>query len=165
MRGTHIEHAQLGSLIMHYTFITAPAAPVVDSRTARNHSQATRSHGRPVDRYRRVHRPCPSSAVYLRRRVAALLALCGALVLAVAGIGVAVGGYGGTPAYAAESPAVGVASLATVDAEMHVARSGESLWSIADQHRDGRDRAAYIEDLIDLNGSTSIQVGQGVILP
>ena len=48
---------------------------------------------------------------------------------------------------------------------VHVAAPGDTLWSIAQQYRGDVGRDRYVDALIDLNGDTSIQVGQAIRLP
>ena len=99
----------------------------------------------------------------LRRVAAAFVALA---VLAAGSIGVgelvgAVADLGGRPAAASEvAPALGTSTPG-----VHVAAPGDTLWSIAQQYRGDVGRDRYVDALIDLNGDTSIQVGQAVRLP
>ena len=63
-----------------------------------------------------------------------------------------------------------VRSAAAVDSdppvvEIHVARSGDTLWSIAETYRGEVERHAFVDALITLNHGTSIQIGQAVRLP
>ncbi len=48
---------------------------------------------------------------------------------------------------------------------IHVAQSGDTLWSIAEQYRGEVGQARFVDALIDVNGGTAIQVGQAVRLP
>ena len=107
---------------------------------------------------RRAHRARPNYAA--RRAIAivfavVLLAIAAVTVSAIVG---AMADVGGRPAAASD-----IASPSTPS--VHVARSGDTLWSIADLHRGevGRDR--YVNALIDLNGGTRIEVAQAVLLP
>ena len=99
----------------------------------------------------------------IRRAAAALVALA---VLAAGAIGVgelvgAVADLGGRPAAASEvAPALGRSTPG-----VHVAAPGDTMWSIAQQYRGDVSRDRYVDALIDLNGDTSIQVGQAVRLP
>lgn len=93
-----------------------------------------------------------------RRRVASVLV---ASVLSVGGLGahaVLTDSSGGVPA----SAATGVGT-----AQRHVrAESGDSLWSIARQHRGEASMRDYVGALTALNGgSTEIEAGQLVTLP
>ncbi len=118
--------------------------------------------GGPTDRYRRAHRPAPRRASrpnYVVRRCCAALGLVLALVVAVPAVGAIVASLGGEPASAA-----GV-SPATPGSATHVAGSGDTLWSIAATYRGTVDHDRYLDALIRLNGGTSIQVGQAVLLP
>lgn len=85
--------------------------------------------------------------------------MAAALALAVA-LDAVLGSLGGDPAFAGEAPPAAGAAAA-----VHVARSGDSLWSIADEHRRDVGRDRYVRALIELNGSTTIIVGQAVALP
>jgi hypothetical protein len=67
-------------------------------------------------------------------------------------------GPGSGPASAAGTAAV--TGLGAVRAE-----AGDSLWSIAVEHRGSVDINQFIDKLIDLNGGTSIRAGQLVRLP
>jgi hypothetical protein len=97
--------------------------------------------------------------VYRRRRVAAVALLTVALgVFGGAAHGLLTG-RGGDPASAAAarsaSPPVFV-----------VVRSGDTMWSIAEEHRGRIDRDRYITALIEANGgSTALDVGQTLRLP
>lgn len=147
--------------------MTATAAfirPVGTGSTAST-SGAVLVGGGPADRYRRSHRPAPrgrhrsARPNYLARRCGAAIGLVLAVSLAVPAVGALVASLGGAPASAAEvSPAAPTTAT-------HVARSGDTLWSIAAAHRGevGHDR--YLDALIRLNGGTRIEVGQAVLLP
>lgn len=93
-----------------------------------------------------------TATVYVRRRllVAALLV---AVVVAVWG------GAGGALAGDGHDPARPV-----VRATM-VARSGDTLWSIAAEHHGDRPSDEYLDDLMVLNGGAGLQIGQQVLLP
>lgn len=54
----------------------------------------------------------------------------------------------------------GVASAGSV-----VARPGDTLWSIAGEHRGPVSIGRYVDALVDLNGGAAIQAGQTVRLP
>ena len=45
------------------------------------------------------------------------------------------------------------------------ARPGDTLWSIADEHRGDVAITRYVDALVDLNGGASIQAGQAIVLP
>jgi len=96
----------------------------------------------------------------MARRVGAVLAAFMAVVAAASVLDAVLVSFGGNPAFAAEAgPASAPSNV------VHVARGGESLWTIADEHRDNVSRDAYVRNLIDLNGSTTVIVGQAVMLP
>jgi LysM repeat protein len=50
-------------------------------------------------------------------------------------------------------------------ASVHIVQPGESLWSIAQQERPHADMARLVDELLRLNGSSTIRVGQELILP
>jgi hypothetical protein len=45
------------------------------------------------------------------------------------------------------------------------AMAGDSLWTIAEEHRGDIDINRYIDALVELNGGTTIRIGQLVRLP
>jgi hypothetical protein len=97
---------------------------------------------------------------YRRRRAVAAATLC---TVALAGGGVAADGVlrdsGGVPASAAG------AALPPLRERTVVARPGDTLWALARQHHGVADFDRYLDEVIDLNGGTAIQVGQIVRLP
>jgi Tfp pilus assembly protein FimV len=50
-------------------------------------------------------------------------------------------------------------------ASVHIVQPGESLWSIAQKERPRADMAQLVDELLRLNGSSTIRVGQELILP
>ena len=97
-------------------------------------------------------------ATYQRRRaivgtILAVLVACGVVlthdVLA---------GSGGVPASAAPSLPAPTRAVIT-------AQPGDSLWSIAAEHSGDVSITRYLDKLVELNGSPSIQAGQVVQLP
>ena len=107
----------------------------------------------------RPDRTGPASPNYVLRRTGALVVALVAVVLLVGTI-VLLAGPGGRPASAFQAePAL--SSAATV----HVARAGDSLWSIARANHGDVSIDRYVDALIDLNGGTAIAVGQAVHLP
>ena len=106
-----------------------------------------------------IARTGSSSPNYALRRTGAVVAALGAVALLV-GIIILLAGPGGRPASAFQAePAF--SSTATV----HVARAGDSLWSIARANHGDVSIDRYVDALIDLNGGTAIAVGQAVRLP
>jgi len=140
--------------VRHATDIAA--AITVDHRSGRS------SVGAPVSGYRRVSRVAPSPN-YAARRLAAVGVLFVGLLLAVQAFGAAAAVFGSRPVLAAGDDAGRVAVVATLDT--HVARNGDSLWSIADTYRGDVSRSSFIDTLVELNGGTAVQVGQAVLLP
>ena len=103
---------------------------------------------------------------YTLRRTAAIAAVLFAVAVAAQ---VAIGAVGALadldsrPAAASEvEPA---ATGGTPAASVHVASPGDSLWSVADIYRGEIDRGRYVDRLISLNGGTSIEIGQAILLP
>ena len=110
----------------------------------------------------------PSDSVVARRRlvvVGVLVALALAVVLLLA-IEVRPGGIpasaaGSGPASASQ-PAVLPAGVAD---RFYIVEAGDSLWSIARALAPFRDVRAYVDELEALNGGTSLQPGQRLVLP
>jgi LysM repeat protein len=96
---------------------------------------------------------------YAARRAVALVVMFLTLV-AVAGVLVLLAGTGARPASASRAePAISPADL------VHVAKPGDSLWSIAQAHRGDVALDRYVDALIDVNGGTDVQIGQAIRLP
>jgi hypothetical protein len=119
--------------------------------------------------------------VYLRRRLVVGLVVLGVAVAACLGLrAVASRGDGPapvstvTPAAASGLASGGAAAndLGIIDAGAayvvydgrYVVQPGDTLWSIASSLTEGSVRG-YVDDLIELNGSASIDVGQALVLP
>lgn len=67
---------------------------------------------------------------------------------------------------AAASPSVGGELVAAgPDDLIVVAAPGDSLWSIAERYAPGHDRRDAIDTLADLNGGSTVQVGQKIVIP
>jgi hypothetical protein len=96
---------------------------------------------------------------YLARRALAAVLAFVTLVLTL-GVLLLLAGLGGRPASASQAePAI------TQTSGVHVAQAGESLWSIAEEHRGDVGIDRFVEALIDLNGGTAVQIGQAIHLP
>lgn len=103
----------------------------------------------------------PSVPNYALRRAVVATAAAVALVVGMLGLVGVSAGFSGAPASAAPATQVGDHATPT----MHVARSGDTLWSIANTYRGDVDRDRFIDALITLNGGVTIQAGQAVRLP
>jgi Tfp pilus assembly protein FimV len=113
--------------------------------------------------------PQPSDAVYRRRRVGAALLLT-VVLLAVAGVVVALRGPGAAPV----SVRTGSASGALVDqpaaygaghtspppGSFYVVQPGDTLWKIASELVPADHVRDEVDRLADLNGSAALQAGQ-----
>lgn len=100
---------------------------------------------------------------YALRRLAVGLVAAVALVFAMMAIVVLLAGFGSTPASASEAlPATSSATAATT---VHVATSGDTLWSIASTYRGDVSHGRYLDALVRVNGGAAIQVGQAIWLP
>ena len=101
-----------------------------------------------------------------------LLVGTAALGLAVAALAATVGllaGFQGAPASASGvQPALTDSADFTAiaaPASIHVAQSGDTLWSIADAYRGDISRDRYIGVLIQMNGGTGVASGEAIWLP
>jgi hypothetical protein len=96
--------------------------------------------------------------IYRRRRRVVGVAVAIAVTVLTLGAQATFTGSGRGPASAAGAGAVA--------AERSVrATAGDSLWSIAEEYRGEVGINRYIDKLVELNGGTTIQVGQLVRLP
>lgn len=97
-----------------------------------------------------------SEATYRRRR--AVVGTVLAVFIAVGAVTAhdVLAGSGGVPA----SAAVSQPARRTI-----VAQPGDTLWSIAADHRGGVALTRYVDKLVSLNGGASLQIGQSVVLP
>jgi hypothetical protein len=121
---------------------------------------AISTHHLPTTRLRLVPPP-QSGPAYGLRRLVALLALTVALALAVTLADAAFGALSATPEGSARSAGADPAATA----EVHVVQPGDTLWSIAAAVAPDADPRAVVDQLVDLNGSATISVGQRVVLP
>ena len=97
-------------------------------------------------------------SVYRRRRLvvgtlAALLVVTGGLAVNE----VVVGDSDGTASAAVAGPPTARVTV--------TAQPGDTLWSIAQEHRGPVNANDYVDRLISLNGGPSIQAGQAIVLP
>jgi hypothetical protein len=83
------------------------------------------------------------------------MAVVGALCTAVALFAVALG----------RVPASASGSRPGFAQSTHLVEPGETLWSIAESVHPGGNLAAYVDKLVQANGSSTIRVGQQIILP
>ena len=97
-----------------------------------------------------------SAATYRRRRAVVGTALAAFVAVGAVTAHDVLAGSGGVPASAAASQP----ARATV-----VARPGDTLWAIANEHRGEISVTRYVDKLVSLNGGPTIRVGQTVILP
>ena len=151
--------------------MTVTGITTISSRTF-DHRTSSTQRGGPASRYRRVTRaPVGGPADrpnYAARRLGAVIVALGSIVVTAALANSMANSLGGSPAAAAEAASAVAESAVAVPRpvqDVHVARPGDSLWSIADEHRGTVDRDRYVDALIELNGATSIGVGQAVHLP
>ena len=140
-------------------------AHIIDSQfitanTGRSRSLVgSRSHNSVGARRRPAHVVVrhPES-VYRRRRLvvgtlAALLVVTGGLAVNE----VVVGDSDGTASAAVAGPPTARVTV--------TAQPGDTLWSIAQEHRGPVNANDYVDRLISLNGGPSIQAGQAIVLP
>ncbi len=92
----------------------------------------------------------PSSAVYARRRIAAVAVIASAVFVMMS---VARPALGSSPGDAS-----------TTAPSTYVVHPGDTMWSIA-EGRDPAAVAAYVDQLIELNGSADLAIGQQILIP
>ena len=107
---------------------------------------------------RRPGLPQADAPNYVLRRMVALVLVALTVVLLAVVAASLLAGFGGGPAAASEVQPVSPRAV-------HVAQPGDSLWSIAREHRGDVSLQRYVDRLVDLNGGTTILAGQAVRLP
>jgi LysM domain len=97
----------------------------------------------------------PTRSTFVRRRVGALTFVV-ALVVSVGSVAQhGLADRGGDPA-----------SVSTIGRPVsYEVQPGDTLWSIAERLYPGSDIALVVDALVSLNGGTSLDVGQRVLLP
>lgn len=103
----------------------------------------------------------PSRPNYVARRllaVAVTLLTIATLAVVISGV---LASFGGGPAAASEGSPANTESVVRT----HVARSGDTMWSIASTYRGDIDHGRYLDALIRENGGVGIIAGQAVRLP
>ena len=103
----------------------------------------------------------PARPHYRLRRLVVLLVLSLVLAAAVLVADAAFGALSATPQGAARSAGADAGAVA----EVHIVQPGDTLWSIAAEIDPTSDPRSMVDQLVDLNGSASIQLGQRVVLP
>lgn len=140
------------------TFDATPRSATPRSASL-DHRTGVTLAGAPASRFHRVERPKAKAPNFAARRLGALFVAISAVLIGVWVVEQAAESFGGTPVVAAES-------LPDDSMErVHVARDGDSLWSIADRYRGSVDRDRYIAALVSLNDGTVVVIGQSVRLP
>lgn len=138
---------------LQHTTRMAARAP----QRARVHAGASTTPRRAESRSERPSaRRRVSEATYRRRRAVVGTALAAFVAVGAVTTYDVLAGSGGVPA----SAAVSQPARSTV-----IAERGDSLWTIAQQHRGEVSLVRYVDKLVALNGGATIQVGQAVILP
>lgn len=98
----------------------------------------------------------------LRRAVAAAVVVLALL----AGVGALEAAWSSVAGSSTVGATTGASSSVTPPAvRFHVARPGDTLWSIADEHRGAVDQVAYVDALVRINGGAGIVAGQSIRLP
>ncbi|MEQ1873252.1 MAG: LysM peptidoglycan-binding domain-containing protein [Ilumatobacteraceae bacterium] len=93
--------------------------------------------------------------VYIRRRIVVASVFFSLVAALGLGAGNVLANRGGEPASAsAVRPAIS-----------YRVQPGDTMWSIAENHRDGANLVNYVDELIALNGGTTVHVGQLISLP
>ena len=151
---------------------TASISPTASRAATRVHSNAERRselsprRGAPASPYRRVDRPrATRQPNYVMRRCVAAAVSVGVVLSMVVLVNGLLASFGGRPASAAETRRADEVSQFVAPTATYVAQPGDSLWSIAEEHRGDIDLDRYVDELVRLNGDTAIVVGQAILLP
>ena len=105
--------------------------------------------------------PGPTAATYWVRRAAAFVLLVTCVVAVAVGAQAALRPLVASPGGGGPT----TPGVTRSDAD-HVVAPGETLWSVAAAITPaGRDVRATVDELVALNGSASVRVGQGLALP
>ena len=133
---------------------------IITANTGRPHSLVGSPSHRSVGANRRPAHAVARQpeSVYRRRRLvvgtlAAFLVVTGGLVVNE----FVVGDSDGTASAAVAGPPTARVTV--------TAQPGDTLWSIAQEHRGSVNANDYVDRLISLNGGPSIQAGQAIVLP
>jgi len=97
----------------------------------------------------------PSTTVYLRRRLLAVLVLIAVVIALGAGVGNVLANRSGGPA----------STAAVRPASTYVVKSGDTLWALALRFRGAHAQGSYLDAMVALNGGSTLQVGQVLALP
>ncbi len=109
------------------------------------------------------------SRIYARRRLMVVLSLLAIVLVLMFGAGHVVANRGGAPASAsmirpANSPALaGVSTPAP--ANVYIVQPGDTLWSIGERFHGHTSLVDYVDQLVDVNGGTELQISQALSLP
>lgn len=101
--------------------------------------------------------------VYVRRRIVAASVLFSLVAAFGVGASNVLANRGGEPA-SASAVRQAITQYGSSSAT-YLVQSGDTLWSIAEGHRNGTNLVHYVDDLVALNGGTTVQVGQLISLP
>lgn len=99
--------------------------------------------------------------VYVRRRIVVASVFFSLLAALGVGAGNVLANRGGAPASATAVRQAITPGLMTT----YQVQPGDTIWSIAENHHGVANLAHYVDDLIELNGGTVVQVGQLITLP
>ena len=104
--------------------------------------------------------PGRPAAVYWRRRVVALVVAVVAVVALVSGARSAAGALGIVPASGPERTPASSAAVHT-----YVVQPGDTVWSIARRLRGDGDVRPLVHQIVRVNGSANLQIGDRLQLP
>jgi nucleoid-associated protein YgaU len=100
-----------------------------------------------------------------------VLSLLAIVLVLFFGAGHVVANRGGAPASAsmirpASSPTLDAGAVAAqTSANMYIVQSGDTMWSIGERFHGHTSLVDYVDELVEVNGGTELQVAQAITLP
>ena len=106
-----------------------------------------------------------TSQIYARRRLMVLLSLAAIVLVLLVSAGHVVANRGGAPASTSAIRPATVVPAPGPTREVYIVQAGDTLWSIGERFHGHTALADYVDDLVEANGGTELQVAQALSLP